>query len=81
MLGGAPPVALRAVVVASLIGNAFILVAVSLAIWSLWWIVRGSLTNVSERNAEDEARQRVAEGRAGTMARSPSRSPTKSCAN
>lgn len=53
---------MRAVVLASLIGNAFIALSVVLAIWSLWWIVRGSLTNVDERTAEDEARQRVAEG-------------------
>ncbi len=49
-------------VLASLIGNAFIALSVVLAIWSLWWIVRGSLTNVDERTAEDEARQRVADG-------------------
>lgn len=49
-------------VLASLIGNAFIALSVVLAIWSLWWIVRGSLTNVDERTAEDEARQRIAEG-------------------
>ncbi|MEH3052890.1 MAG: hypothetical protein PGN13_02640 [Patulibacter minatonensis] len=46
----------------SIYGNAFIAVSVALAIWSLWWIVRGSLTNGDERNAEDEARRRVAEG-------------------
>lgn len=58
----APPVPYAAVVVGNIIGNAFILVAVAGAIWSLWWIVRGSLTNVDERSAEVEARQRVAEG-------------------
>jgi hypothetical protein len=60
---------LRAVVVANLIGNAFTLLAALLAVWSLWWIVRGSLTNTGERNAEDEARQRVAEG--GTWGEGP----------
>ncbi|MBO9533908.1 MAG: hypothetical protein J7513_13135 [Solirubrobacteraceae bacterium] len=50
-------------ILASLIGNAFTLLAALLAIWSLWWIVRGSLTNTEERNAEDEARLRVAEGK------------------
>lgn len=49
-------------VIGSIYGNVFILVSVVVAIWSLWWIVRGSLTNVDERTAEVEARQRVAEG-------------------
>jgi hypothetical protein len=61
------------VVVASLIGNGFILLSVILAIWSLWWIVRGSLTNIDERSAEDEARQRVAEG--GTWGDGPQPKP------
>ncbi len=45
-----------------MIANAFIALSVVLAIWSLWWIVRGSLTNVDERTAEAEARKRVGEG-------------------
>jgi hypothetical protein len=53
---------LRAVVVANVIGNAFIALSVVVALWSLWWIIRGSLTNVAERTAEDDARQRIAEG-------------------
>jgi hypothetical protein len=61
------------VVVGSLIGNGFILLSVVLAIWSLWWIVRGSLTNIEERSAEDEARQRVAEG--GTWGDGPQPKP------
>ncbi len=32
------------------------------AVASLWWIVRGSLTNGSEREQEDAARERVAQG-------------------
>ena len=48
-------------VVGGIIGNFLILIAVSLAIWSLWWIVKGSLTNTDERNAEVEARQRFVE--------------------
>jgi hypothetical protein len=64
---------LRAVVVASIIANAFIALSVVLAIWSLWWIIRGSLTNVDERTAEDEARQRVAEG--GTWGDGPQPEP------
>lgn len=32
------------------------------AVGSLWWMVRGSLTNVGEREREDAARARIAEG-------------------
>lgn len=50
------------VVIGSVIANAFIALSVILAFWSLWWIVKGSLTNVDERSAEQEARERVAQG-------------------
>lgn len=50
------------VIVASILGNAFLALCVVLAGWSLWWILRGALTNVDERTAEVEARKRVAEG-------------------
>lgn len=49
-------------VLAGLWSNLFLIATAVAALWSLWWIVRGALTNVSEREEEDAARARVAEG-------------------
>lgn len=49
-------------VIASIYGNVFLTVSGLLAIWSLWWIIKAARSNPSERNAEVEARERVAQG-------------------
>lgn len=49
-------------VVASIWSNAWLVVTGILALWSLSWLIRGSMTNIGEREAEVEARDRVAQG-------------------
>ncbi|MDO9356175.1 MAG: hypothetical protein Q7T55_20925, partial [Solirubrobacteraceae bacterium] len=49
-------------VIAGIYGTAFVVVASLLALWSLWWIIKAAKSNPSEREAEDEARARVARG-------------------
>lgn len=55
-------VAWRRVVLAGVLGTGFLVVSVILALWSLSWLIRGSMSNPEERNAEMAARERVAEG-------------------
>jgi hypothetical protein len=50
------------VVLGSIYGTAFIVLGSLLALWSLWWIVKAAMTNPAERDAEMEARARVARG-------------------
>ena len=50
------------VVIAGIYGTAFIVVATLLALWSLWWILKAAWTNPAEREAEDDARARIARG-------------------
>lgn len=47
---------------ASVLATAFTVIAALLAIWSLWWIVNAARTNPGEREAEVQARDRVARG-------------------
>ncbi len=49
-------------IIAGIYGTSFVVVASILALWSLWWIIKAAKTNPSEREAEDEARERVARG-------------------
>lgn len=49
-------------VVASIYGTTFVVVGALLALWSLWMLIKAAKTNPAERDAEVEARQRVAEG-------------------
>lgn len=60
-------------VVAGIWSNAWLVVTGILALWSLTWLIRGSLTNVGEREAEVEARRRVAEGGAWEEGQAPPR--------
>lgn len=57
-----PQVRWRAVVLAGVLGTGFLVISVILALWSLSWLIRGSLSNPDERTAEVEARERVAGG-------------------
>lgn len=50
------------VIIAGIYGTGFVAIASVLALWSLWWIIKAAKTNPSEREAEDEARARVARG-------------------
>ena len=65
-LQGLPPVPWATVVLANLWGTGFTVLGALLALWSLWWIVSAARTNIGEREAEVEARERVAQG--GTWA-------------
>lgn len=49
-------------VLAGVLSTGFTIIAALLAVWSLWWIVSAARTNPGEREAEVEARDRVARG-------------------
>lgn len=49
-------------VVASIYGTSFIVLGSLAALWSLWKLIQAAATNPADREAEVEARQRVAEG-------------------
>lgn len=47
---------------AGVLATIFTVVASLLALWSLWWFIKAAKTNPGEREAEVEARERVARG-------------------
>ena len=64
------------VIVASIYGTGFLVVSGILAVWSLWWIIKAAKTNPDERQAEVDARARVAAGGSWTEGEAPPRALT-----
>lgn len=62
--------------VAGLFDTAYLVVTGVLALWAISWLIKGSLTNVGERDAEVQARERIAQGGAWAEDELPPRALT-----